>query len=337
MPQVSVIIPAYNAERTIVPAVRSVLAQTWSDLEVLVINDESSDGTLARLATFSDERLRVLTCRKQGVAAARNHGIDLARGEFISFLDADDLWTARKIETELQALLGRPDAGAAYSWTAFVDEQGEFLFAKDPQLAERDVYPELLVNFFLASGSNLLVRRRCVETVGTFDADCQPVEDWEYCLRIARHCRFVLVPRYQIFYRFGIGSASTDVERYEERIRAVVEREFERASGDLRARKEECLANASQHMAIMCLARIVSERARGRAARLLKESIRVYPRVLFETRTWSLLVAVAIAHLVPYRRVPWVVRRLLRLYGRWMRAANSEVRRQIDLHTLALP
>jgi glycosyltransferase involved in cell wall biosynthesis len=337
MPQVSVIIPAYNAERTIVPAVRSVLGQTWSDLEVIVINDESSDGTLARLATFGDERLRVVSCAKGGVAATRNRGIDLARGEFISFLDADDLWTAQKIETELQALLDRPDAGAAYSWTAFVDEQGRFLFAKDPQPAEGDVYPELLVNFFLASGSNLLVRRRCLDTVGVFDADCQPVEDWEYCLRIARHCRFVLIPRYQIFYRFGIGSASTDVERYEERIRAVVEREFERASGDLRARKEECLANAKQHMAIICLARVVDGRARRRAARFLKESIRVYPRVLFEIRTWSLLLAVAIAHLVPYRRAPWVVRRLLRLYGRWMRVANSQLRRQIELRRLARP
>jgi glycosyltransferase involved in cell wall biosynthesis len=336
MPQVSVIIPARNAEKTIVSAVRSALGQTWSDLEVIVIDDGSSDGTLARLATLKDERLRVLTCGKRGVAAARNQGIELARGEFISFLDADDLWTADKIEAQVKALESRPDAGAAYSWTAFMDEQGKFLFAKDPQVIDGDVYQELLVKFFLASGSNLLVRRQCVESVGAFDAACQPVEDWEYSLRIARHCRFVLVPRYQILYRFGIGSASTDVERYEERIRAVVEREFEKASGDLRSRREECLANASQHMAIMCLARILHERARGQAARFLKESVRIFPAVLIKRRTWSLFVAVGLVYLVPRRRAASLVTRLLRLYGTCMRAANSELRRQIDPHGVAL-
>ena len=335
MPKVSVIVPAYNAERTILPAVQSILDQTWSDLEIIVVNDGSTDATRAVLSALRDQRISLLTCDKHGVAAARNHGIAISRGEFIAFLDADDLWTRDKLQLQLEALDRRPVAGAAYSWTAFVDDCGRFLFAKVPQYVEGDVYRELLVNFFLASGSNVLFRRRCLEAACAFDPEFQPVEDWEFWLRMARRWPFALVPRYQVFYRFGTGSASTNVERYVDHIRKVVDREMSQGPSDLKARRDECLANASQHAAILCLARIGGPTARRRALDFLKESIRAYPKTLFARRTWSLIGCLVIVYLVRHSRVARVARTLLRLYGKWMMLVNAELRREVKRQRLS--
>lgn len=337
-PEVSVVIPAYNAEDTILSAVQSVLDQTCTSLEVLVIDDGSIDATVARLATLTDARLRVFRYANGGVAAARNRGMKLARGAFISFLDADDLWTRDKLETQLRALHDHPGAGAAYSWTAFVDERATFLFAKAPQHVEGDLYGDLLVNFSLASGSNVLARRGCLEALGGFDREAQPVEDWEYWLRVARQWPFVVVRAYQVLYRLRAGSASpTGVERYLERIRAVVARELEDAPPELKRRAGECLANAHQHAAGIYLWRTIGGDGHRKAAACLARSIRAHPRVLIRGRTWAHAVLVLIAHLVTPGRGPSAVRALLRLYGRWTLVRHAGLRRRFGPRGSARP
>src|SRR4028118_518511 len=127
MPQISVIIPAYNAERTIRETIESVQQQTFLDLELIVINDGSKDRTVELVQSIKDDRLKIFSYENGGVCVARNRGIDHANGEFIAFLDADDLWTPDKLELQAAALKQHPEAGVAYSWTYFmdVDEQGE--------------------------------------------------------------------------------------------------------------------------------------------------------------------------------------------------------------------
>jgi len=312
-PLVSVIIPAYDAEDTILSAVQSVLDQTCPSFELLVVDDGSNDSTRARLDTLKDHRLHVVSGDHQGV-------MERARGEFVAFLDADDLWTRDKLERQVHALQSRPEAGAAYSWTAFVDERARFLFAKAPQHAEGDLYGDLLVNFSLASGSNAMARRRCLEAVGGFDRDCQPVEDWEYWVRVARRWPFVVVREYQVLYRLRAGSASpSQVDRYLERIRMVVDRELASAPTEVKRRGQECLANAHQHAASIHLWRAIGRHARRHAALCLARSIRLYPRALLERRTWAHVVLLVVAHLVPRRRGAATARALLRLYGRWAR------------------
>jgi glycosyltransferase involved in cell wall biosynthesis len=122
---ISVVIPVYNGERTIFEAVNSVLAQTFRDFELIVIDDGSQDTTTEILAAIHDSRLRVFSYTNAGVAASRNRGIELASGEFISFLDADDLWTPDKLELQLNALRNHPEAAVSYSWTDFIDETGK--------------------------------------------------------------------------------------------------------------------------------------------------------------------------------------------------------------------
>ena len=117
MPTVSVVIPAYNPERTILETVESVLHQTFSDFELIVINDGSTDRTLDLLQTVQDSRLKIFSYSNGGLALARNRGISHAQGAYISFIDADDLWTIDKLELQLEALKQHPDMGVAYSWT----------------------------------------------------------------------------------------------------------------------------------------------------------------------------------------------------------------------------
>ena len=166
-PLISIIVPAYNAEATLLETIDSIRHQTFSDFELIVIDDGSTDQTLAHVQSVRDPRVRIFTYPNQGLAASRNRGIEWSAGEFISFIDADDMWTPDKLELQLDALRRRPGAALAYSWTAFVDSDGRFLFAKEPSRFEGDVYADLLRNCnFVASGSNILVRRSCAVAVG---------------------------------------------------------------------------------------------------------------------------------------------------------------------------
>jgi len=121
MPVISVIIPAYNAEKTILETIQSLQKQTFTDFEIIVINDGSTDGTVELLNAIEDSRVKVFSYENGGLPVARNRGIDRATGEYITFVDADDLWTPDKLELQLTALRQHPEAGIAYSWTAFIN------------------------------------------------------------------------------------------------------------------------------------------------------------------------------------------------------------------------
>jgi glycosyltransferase involved in cell wall biosynthesis len=127
MPLISVIIPAYNAQKTIRETIESVLNQTFKDFEIIVIDDGSQDSTVEIVSAFSDPRLRLFSYPNAGVSATRNRGLAQANSEFISFLDADDLWTPDKLEAQLRALEANPQAAVAYSWTDYIDESSQFL------------------------------------------------------------------------------------------------------------------------------------------------------------------------------------------------------------------
>jgi glycosyltransferase involved in cell wall biosynthesis len=150
MASVSVIVPAYNAEKTILETIQSIQAQTFSDFELIVINDGSSDRTVELLSKINDPRLKVFSYENGGLPVARNRGIQRATGEFITFIDADDLWKPQKLEAQLKALHEYPEAGVAYSWTAFIDENSNFLYAWEPLHWQGNVYPQLLIRNFLA-------------------------------------------------------------------------------------------------------------------------------------------------------------------------------------------
>ena len=280
MPSVSVVVPAFNAERTVPDALRSVLAQTFTDVEVIVIDDGSRDGTLAVVGEIADPRLRVASFPNGGVATARNHGIPLARGELVAFIDADDRWTPDKLEAQVAALARCPAAGAAYSWTVNVDEAGRERSRQRPVFFEGDVLRELLVENFTCSGSNILVRRAAFESVGDFDTSLGVSEDWELCVRLAARWPFALVPRYQVLYRQMPGSVSRDPVVWEEHARRAIEQVFAGVPVELQPLKRRRLAR--YHLQCAHRWMTAADRDLSRAARALAQAARHEPALVLD-------------------------------------------------------
>jgi glycosyltransferase involved in cell wall biosynthesis len=289
VPTISVIIPAYNAERTILETVVSVQRQTLSDFELIIINDGSTDRTLELLHSVTDERLRICSYENSGVSVARNRGISHATGEFITFLDADDLWTADKLELQLAALQQHPEAGVAYSWTRYIDEHGKPFPSYEPVFFEGNVYAELLVNNFLASGSNPLIRRQALEAVGEFDPALPPCEDWDFYLRLAARWPFVLVPKPQILYRQSSGSAASKVEVMEKRLLILIEKAFQAAPLELQFLKNQSLVKAYQYCADLYLKHSTNISMVNQAGQKLWTAIHLYPQILRDRKTQRLL------------------------------------------------
>ncbi len=189
MALVSVVLPTYNRNATIRAAVDSVLAQTYADIEVIVVDDASTDGTRATLERIDDPRLRVLGHRHNlGASAARNSGIRASTGSLIAFHDSDDVWHPRKLEFQVPALLDeRADLGFVYCRMRVHGPDGSLtLVPRDAKLTalERDLPAELIHHNYVGTPS-LVVRRSVVDAVGYFDPQMRGLEDWDFVIRIA--------------------------------------------------------------------------------------------------------------------------------------------------------
>ncbi len=124
-PTASIVVPAYNSAGTITETLRSLLRQTFADFELIVVDDGSTDGTAERIARFDDPRLRVIRQRNRGLAGAHNTGIAAARGAYIGFCDADDLWLPEKLERHVDHLRANPDVGISFSGSRMIDAAGQ--------------------------------------------------------------------------------------------------------------------------------------------------------------------------------------------------------------------
>jgi len=288
---ISVVIPVYNGERTIAETVNSVLEQTFQDFELIVIDDGSHDATTEILAAIDDPRLKVFSYPNAGVAVSRNRGIELASGEFVSFLDADDLWTRDKLEMQLNALRDHPEAAVSYSWTTVIDEMGiRTDYGIYPTL-NGYVFPDLLELFFLGNGSNALVRSSVFDQIEGFDQTVAPAEDWDLFLRLAANFDFVAVPKAHILYRVVSSSLSSNVLLQEKQMLKVIERAYSQEPGkSLQDLRKKSYANMYLYLAARLL-RETSSRENGKlAARLLWLSIMNDAKILKQTTLVSILI-----------------------------------------------
>jgi glycosyltransferase involved in cell wall biosynthesis len=299
MQLISVVIPVYNGEKTIRQTLESVLNQTFTDFEVIVINDGSQDATLEIVANIADPRLKVFSYPNAGQAASRNRGLSQARGEFIAFLDADDLWTSDKLEAQLRVLQENPQAAVAYSWSDCIDESGNFLREASHRTVNGDVYAKLLLTDFLDNGSNPLIRRQAITEVGGFDESLPPAEDWDMWLRLAARYHFVAVPYPQVLYRQSANSESSNVLRLELACLRVIKRTFTQAPDSLQHLKKPSLANLYKYLIFKCFEGD-PERWRGRvAARFLWSAVRHDPFLLRSRVLWKVLFKIGIMMLLP--------------------------------------
>ena len=206
---ISCLMAAHNAAATITAAIESVLAQTHPGLELIVVDDGSTDATAALAAAIPDPRIAVLRQPRRGPSAARNLALSHARGVFVAAIDADDLWLPRKLELQLQALERNPAAAVAYGWTDFVDEHLRPLYPDERATVEGNVHEALLRLNFISCGSNTLIRRSALQSAGGFDESLQAAEDWELHTRLAARHPFVAVPEVVVLYRRSSHSLSS--------------------------------------------------------------------------------------------------------------------------------
>ncbi|HEY9635336.1 MAG TPA: glycosyltransferase [Coleofasciculaceae cyanobacterium] len=274
MPVISVIIPAYNAENTLHETIESVFNQTFTDFELIVINDDSQDATLEVVEHLQDNRLNVFSYPHAGVSASRNRGLAKASGEFIAFLDADDLWSPDKLEAQLRALQVNPQAAVAYSWTDYIDELGKFLYSGPHISVSGNVYEKLLLGNFLENGSNALIRRETLLKVGGFDESLYGGEEWDLFLRLAAHYHFVAVPHPQVFYRMSTTASSLKISRHEAQCLKVIEQSFNQAPKSLAHLKKQSIANLYQYLTFRVLAAPLERQTGWSAARCLFQAVR---------------------------------------------------------------
>lgn len=299
MPLISVIIPVYNGEKTIRETIESVLNQSCRDFELLVINDGSQDRTLEIVESIQDPRLKVFSYPNAGQSTSRNRGIALATGEYISFIDADDLWTPDKLEAQVKVLQENPQAAVAYSWTNWIDESSQLL-GKGSHITEKgEVFAKLLLNDFVANGSNSLIRRQALTEVGGFDASVTPAEDWDMWLRLAAHYEFVAVPSSQILYRISPNSASFNVWKMEASSLKVIEKAFAQAPESLQYLKRKSLGNRYKYLTYKSIEGYPERKKGLTAIRFLLQIVRNDPSILQAKVIWKVLFRILAIVLLP--------------------------------------
>ncbi|MBF2021559.1 MAG: glycosyltransferase family 2 protein [Hydrococcus sp. C42_A2020_068] len=197
MKLVSVIVPVYNVEKYIAQTIRSVLNQTYSNFELIVVDDESPDKSAEICRQFQDPRIRIIHQKNRGLAGARNAGIRHAKGDYLAFLDGDDLWLPEKLEKHVQHLEASSHVGVSFSRSQFIDSDGNSLgIYQMPKL--KDIRPDhLLCRNPIGNGSAPVIRREVFEAIrfqknlhGTiedfyFDESFRQSEDIECWFRIA--------------------------------------------------------------------------------------------------------------------------------------------------------
>jgi glycosyltransferase involved in cell wall biosynthesis len=193
-PAVSVVLPTYNRAPLLGRSIRSVLEQSYTDFELVVVDDGSTDETEGVVKAFDDPRVRYVALgRNAGAAAARNAGIRLARGRFLAFQDSDDEWAASKLAKQMSVFGRGPGSlGVVYSDMQLIRADGS-----EPYLAAPDVLPERLIDpdkrFYQVCDLGIqsaVIRREYMEEAGRFNAALPALEDLELFIRLSRLCAF---------------------------------------------------------------------------------------------------------------------------------------------------
>lgn len=206
--RVSVVIPTWNRKDRLEEAVASVLAQTYADYEIVVVDDGSTDGTREWIrGRYPEDRLRYLYQENRGSSAARNAGIGAARGDLLAFLDSDDLWLPRKLERQVP-LFDRPEVGFVFCGSAKEDGAGGLREIREPTPEYRGRAVLAMIHRNMMPTPTVMVRRRLALEAGPMYEDLAFGEDWNYWLRIAARCEVDFAPEVLVHFRDTPGSLS---------------------------------------------------------------------------------------------------------------------------------
>jgi glycosyltransferase involved in cell wall biosynthesis len=218
MPKVDVIIPAYNAAKYLAAALESVIAQTFEDWKILLIDDGSTDNTAEVVAPFIERlgpKLQYISKPNGGLPAARNTAIRNSSSEFLALLDADDIWLPSRLTELLRCFDDRPRVGLAYGLISWIDADGMIIdtFSGNRNHVEGRIATHIYTRKVHLPCPTVTFRRSCVDEVGLFDETMRATEDRDLWLRIALRYEVAFVPKVLALYRLSAGSMSTDPGR----------------------------------------------------------------------------------------------------------------------------
>ncbi len=310
-PRVSVVIPLYQTERYIAEALRSVLAQSFDDFEVVVVDDGSTDNGPAIVRRFNDRRIRLVTQSNRGLAGARNTGIREACGTYIAFLDADDRWHAHKLARHVALLDARPEVGLTYAASRFIDDDGNDLGLSQWPSRTTTRPEDVFTRNPVGNGSAPVLRRATLDAITFWDDRLQRVcwfdesyrqsEDIECWTRIAASTawRLALVPFILTDYRVNTAGLSANTAKQLDTWRRFRAKVRSYAPG-LEARHGD-LAEAFQ---LRYLARRAIKSGDGKTAlRLMREALLLSPRIVLHepVRTAVTCAAALLSVAIPSR------------------------------------
>ncbi len=216
---VSIVIPAYNASQYLAETIESVLDQTFTDFELLVVNDGSTDNTAEIVSNYNhqDNRVKLLSQKNQGVSIARNTGIQRAKGEYIAFLDSDDKWLPNKLALHVEHFQKNPNLGISFGRVEFISSDGKstnsFSSSRLFKIAPEHLYYENLI----VTPSNVVIRRNIFDSVGGFDSNLSGTEDAELFFRIIyKGWKVEGIDKVLVCYRTNQAGISSNLDRMEE-------------------------------------------------------------------------------------------------------------------------
>lgn len=318
MADISVIIPTYNYARYLPATLDSVFRQTFTDLEVIVVDDGSTDNTKDILQPYiHDERIRYIYQENRGLSAARNTGIRSSQSPFITFLDSDDLFTPRKLEVLRQEFERHPEAGLVYGnhvlWT------GQHLY-RQPRFPHGQapsgwILPQLFTHPVMSVPA-VLVRRECFDRAGFFDESLTAVEDWDMWMRIA-----VLYPMYYVndvvtYVRVHANSMSTNLvnmSRNKLHVQKSVYRHYH----------QKLLEHFSQSQLDALFGQTYLEYAKHHLLQGKQSIARHYAKIAAGLDRRNLL---RLAWLLPATYIPWLVRLVFGWKLRWLQSRDIDPR-----------
>jgi len=310
-PTVSVVMPVYHVEKYVAEAIRSVLSQTYTDLELIIVDDGGRDGSIAICESFDDPRIRILRQENRGLAGARNTGIAAARGRYVALIDSDDVWEVEKLALHVAHLDGDATIGASYAGSTLIDVESHPIgITQQPLLGAVDAV-DVFCGRVIQNGSNPVFRRTALEDaalprdaegrVWYFDETLRRSEDVECWTRIALRTdlRFAGIPGSWTRYRVNAAALSADVIRQLDSWDQACERLAGIDPAFIAAHRQEARARELRYLA----RRSVQMRERGLAMTLIVESLKTRPSLLWmePRKTLTTLGACAALRALPDR------------------------------------
>lgn len=247
LPKVSVIIPNYNYAKYIAKTIDSVLAQTYENIEIIVVDDGSKDKSIEVLKKYG-EKITIIEQKNQGVSLARNNGAEKSTGEYIAFLDADDIWLPEKLERQMQKFFEDEEIGLVHCSMTYIDPNDE-VCGQINEGMEGNVAHEFLrftKGVVIGAGSTGIVPRKVFEEIGGFDHRLSTAADWDFSYRIATKYKIGFIRQPLVLYRLHNSNMHSNIKLMEHDMMLGFEKAFANGTS---IDKNECYGNLHKTLA----------------------------------------------------------------------------------------